>query len=207
MSNQNRRDVANDLRRVISDFQDNYYQYSHNMHEYNKIITQYMEMTTQLESVNRLNTPLSRVGTPPILRTPRYNSNRAYNRFESELFNYIFSPSLSTSSIFNDETIGLTQQEINGGTTLTRYDMSMNEQRCPISHIDFVTGDEICKINHCGHFFKKDSILRWFENNTVCPVCRHDLRSLDTTDPSGAQTYTFDVPLYLNLQNSNRRNF
>ena len=37
MSNEDRRETLNELRRVISDYQDNYNQYNYNMHEYNKI--------------------------------------------------------------------------------------------------------------------------------------------------------------------------
>ena len=47
---------------------------------------------------------------------------------------------------------------------------------CPISREQFDNYDIILKINHCGHIFKKNSLLNWFETSSKCPVCRHDIR-------------------------------
>ena len=48
--------------------------------------------------------------------------------------------------------------------------------QCPITLESIGLNQEICKIKHCGHCFKKDALLRWFERNVRCPVCRYDIR-------------------------------
>lgn len=37
------------------------------------------------------------------------------------------------------------------------------------------------RIRHCGHCFHSDCIAQWFEMNPRCPVCRHDIRDLQTS--------------------------
>ena len=227
MSNEDRRETLSELRRVISDYQDNYNQYNYNMHEYNKIITQYINLSNNTESNSNNEAYARNTRFNPYVRTPFVNTNRSIinprprqetafsNRFESELMNYFLSsPTLANFVNRNDEAfLGLTQNEINTKTRTIQYDSSMNETRCPISHIDFEENENVCQIIRCGHFFKRNSILRWFETNTQCPVCRYDLRENVTeyrsNDISGnsaqtqTQTYTFDVPLYLNFPNNN----
>lgn len=226
MSNEDRRETLNELRRVISDYQDNYNQYNYNMHEYNKIIIQYINLSNNTDSNSNNETYTRNTRYNPYVRTPFVNTNRNMyqrprqettfsNRFETELMNYFLSsPTLSNFVNRNDEGfLGLTQNEINTKTRTIQYDSSMNETRCPISHTDFEENENVCEIIRCGHFFKRNSILRWFETNTQCPVCRYDLRENVTeyrsNDISGnsaqrqTQTYTFDVPLYLNFPNNN----
>lgn len=36
------------------------------------------------------------------------------------------------------------------------------------------------RIRHCGHCFHASCINQWFEMNPRCPVCRHDVRDLQT---------------------------
>ena len=37
--------------------------------------------------------------------------------------------------------------------------------------------DIIRKINSCNHIFHMSCIDTWLESNTMCPICRCDLRS------------------------------
>ena len=46
---------------------------------------------------------------------------------------------------------------------------------CAISQDDFENNDDVCKINHCGHIFKKNSIENWLKQNHSCPSCRHNI--------------------------------
>ena len=48
---------------------------------------------------------------------------------------------------------------------------------CPISYERFVKESEITRIIYCGHYFERDSIMRWLSINTHCPICRHDIRN------------------------------
>lgn len=48
---------------------------------------------------------------------------------------------------------------------------------CPISLDQFESGDSISKIRICGHEFKAAPLDAWFRrSNTVCPICRNDVR-------------------------------
>ena len=31
-------------------------------------------------------------------------------------------------------------------------------------------------MRYCRHLFRRDNLIRWFENSIVCPLCRHDIR-------------------------------
>ena len=95
----------------------------------------------------------------------------------------------------NNPNITLTPQEINEGNKYYLRRSKGNQTICPISHEEFTNETEIIKINHCGHMFKKQCLLRWFETHTTCPTCRYDLiQSQNTinvsTNTSTASTQT-----------------
>ena len=87
----------------------------------------------------------------------------------------------------------LTQSEIAQHITTTTYENGMNDTVCPISLDDFVIGESICKINVCGHIFKRNSLLQWVSSRNQCPVCRASIVSRENTtghDLSGNYTTT-----------------
>ena len=47
---------------------------------------------------------------------------------------------------------------------------------CPIDKDIFLRNDDVIMIRQCRHIFRVDNLLRWFENNCRCPVCRFDVR-------------------------------
>ena len=59
-----------------------------------------------------------------------------------------------------------------------------NQPLCPITQQPFYDNDDVLKILHCGHVFKKDSLLRWFQRSSLCPVCRYNIinRDFGTSD-------------------------
>lgn len=61
-------------------------------------------------------------------------------------------------------------------------DNAMNTE-CPITREAFTARDRVIQIRQCRHVFSADAGRRWFETNTRCPVCRHDVR--DPLDISG----------------------
>jgi hypothetical protein len=75
-------------------------------------------------------------------------------------------------------TIRPTQQQIdNAVETMSYTDLSGNTQTtCPIDMSEFTEEDDIMRIRHCGHIFREENLVRWFETNTCCPVCRYDIR-------------------------------
>ena len=59
-------------------------------------------------------------------------------------------------------------------TTFSNINNPINNS-CPINHETFNSNDNVIQIIPCGHIFNESSLLRWFERNTTCPVCRHNL--------------------------------
>lgn len=51
---------------------------------------------------------------------------------------------------------------------------------CAICQDTIAEGAHVRKLSHCNHFFHKDCIDSWFQRDTHCPVCRHDIRSRRT---------------------------
>ena len=48
---------------------------------------------------------------------------------------------------------------------------------CPISHRDFNADDTVIRLRECRHIFDASSILQWFTRNSLCPLCRNDIRT------------------------------
>ena len=99
-------------------------------------------------------------------RTPTY-SNAAASPITS--VNNTQTPSYATATAASPPTLN---REIECNVSTITYSSEETEIRCPISLEDFSIGESICKINNCGHIFKRDALYRWFNNHTTCPVCR-----------------------------------
>jgi hypothetical protein len=140
--------------------------------EYNRNQLHYNRNTERFISI--LNILVERPITPlPATRTiPR---RRTTNSLTSPLFTNIPISSAAATST------GLTNAEIQEHTQTVQYTVDMQEVVCPISYENFEEGEQILKINHCGHIFKIDPIMRWFRQNKRCPVCRHQLVASPTT--------------------------
>jgi hypothetical protein len=88
------------------------------------------------------------------------------------------------------ENIKLTSEQIESFTTLVQYDTSMNEIRCPITWDAFEIGQNVLEINNCRHIFGQNALMEWFQNHSICPVCRTNVTQLRTneTSPQAQQT-------------------
>jgi hypothetical protein len=68
---------------------------------------------------------------------------------------------------------GLTANEIENGTSTYGYQLVCETPHtCPITLEVMIEGEAVTKINRCGHIFKEAALRRWFENHSLCPVCR-----------------------------------
>ena len=67
---------------------------------------------------------------------------------------------------------GYTNDDIAQVTTIVQYDPSMNQTQCPISWDNFTPGQEVMRINGCGHMFCSNALIEWFGGHRRCPVCR-----------------------------------
>ena len=82
-------------------------------------------------------------------------------------------PPETTAAATTTNTIGrLNNREIDRCVSSITYSSEETETRCPISLEDFAVGENICKINNCGHIFKRAALYRWFHRHNTCPVCR-----------------------------------
>jgi len=54
---------------------------------------------------------------------------------------------------------------------------------CPISQIPFDLVDSVMQINICKHNFNPYSLIRWFDTNSTCPMCRQEIN--ENTDAEG----------------------
>ena len=65
------------------------------------------------------------------------------------------------------------------------YSYNSNETRnCPIDREPIRSGDRVVRIRHCGHIFRHNNILTWFQHNPRCPMCRYDIRDYTRNDVS-----------------------
>ena len=84
-----------------------------------------------------------------------------------------------------------------------------NITMCPISLTQFDASSNILRINECNHVFDSDSLMRWFREDSRCPLCRYNISNRDvrssasasasasntsrTNDVSGVDTDIFDI--------------
>lgn len=64
---------------------------------------------------------------------------------------------------------------------------------CPISQIDFSANDRVIRLKECQHIFSEPHILQWFERNSLCPLCRYNIRNADLS--LNSQTYNSNTSL------------
>ena len=104
------------------------------------------------------------------------NSNRRPSNVDLTALLYLLN--IPNHINYNSETrhVILTQEQINNSTVIVSYNHEQfHDTTCPISLDDFEVDEEICQIVGCGHYFKKNHIMRWFQTNHICPVCRYNI--------------------------------
>lgn len=48
----------------------------------------------------------------------------------------------------------------------------------PIDQVEFIQGEYIVRIRHCGHCFRPNNFSTWFDSHVRCPLCRLDIRDI-----------------------------
>ena len=113
------------------------------------------------------------------------------------LFTYLLQPT-------DQNTSPLTAEEISSATRTYGYtaelSVDLSGNQCPISLDHFQVGDVICKINGCGHAFKRRALMQWFRRSSSCPVCRYNVRQpVNNTDPVNQPETTGETDLSQSL--------
>jgi len=80
---------------------------------------------------------------------------------------------------------------------------------CPISQVQFELIDCVMQINSCKHNFNPYSLLRWFDSNSTCPMCRQNINmDLNDTDSESITNHIIRdrEPYRVNQENENNHN-
>lgn len=110
-------------------------------------------------------------------------NNRIISEFLTTFLDSTLSLSLSEPSTEQNEIA--TREQIENATRVIKYDNIENPINtcCPIDITPFNNDDYVIQIKHCSHIFNRISISRWFENHSICPVCRFDIRETSASAP------------------------
>jgi hypothetical protein len=144
--------------------------------QYNTNMQNLLQLVLQQNTQRRTNTPQTPVysfnRTPPIRREFSY-----YTQFTNPTV-YGTDEESNTDSYIDLEqesrSLRISQQQIvDSATQVIRYDASMNQDRCPITWDNFQPGQNVIKINRCGHIFCINALKEWIQSrHNYCPVCR-----------------------------------
>lgn len=151
------------------------------------------------ESLNTI--PISQT----VGRTNRPQTARATTMENTPIiqFSNLFTPSRVT----NRRTDIPSALEIHDATRSSTYSNIERPQNtvCPITRETFNDNDEVTQIIHCGHVFTRTNLYQWFNRSSVCPMCRHDIRSNAASNTSSnASSNTPSNAPSNNEGNSNR---
>lgn len=173
----------NEIYEFMYDYQRNIRHYTDNMNEYNNIVTLFLNriannIDLRNEYHNTYNTyrnPHMRERTTVFTNPSIRNVVRDFlERRDGEVFlNTIREPQLE------NVIVRPTAEQIETATETIVFSSSMNNHTCPITLETFQEDEEICRIRHCGHTFKRTAIENWFQRNVRCPVCRYDIRDYE----------------------------
>ena len=195
MSNSNnnaRLNVLNNLREIITGYNNVYSFYNLNLTEYNRNMTSIIRLLDNIYNTNR---NINRNSDRTFRRRSFTNEDDLYSslilRLTSQLSNNI-----NLNSPTNN---GLTEEQIEIHTRTIRYTPELTNSRCPITLTDFEENEEICQIINCGHYFKTNAIRTWLERNNTCPSCRRPIISDSSNNTFGFSTFNNDLP---NLRNT-----
>ena len=198
---QNITDVHTLQLNTLNNFINQYFSQINTLQENARDMIQLLRTTIHQQNVVyshilRRNNMRQNVQTPPVFsRTNARNTSRAWNVPQYEFTYEIPQVYLPRRT---QQTNRLTQEQINNSIQTVEYQQDMGEERCPITLENFIVGENICRIRHCGHIFKSTGLMQWFQRNVRCPVCRYDIRTYN----SRTTTTTTTTPLVSELPES-----
>jgi len=182
-------DILDSVRELLNNYNENIRAHNHIVDSYNSNIFGILNLLQILLDHYLLN-QRNFSNRNPNIRSRNVNENR--QNFDISSLIYLLSlPSSFEAPL--PRNLGLTHLQFEEFTQTIHYDESMNENRCAITLDEFVHNEEICKITVCGHYFKKVALLRWFDNHTICPVCRFNLIT-----PISSSSTTENIDLSMN---------
>ena len=187
--------------------------YNSNFRAYNENIRIFLEIieASQTNAQGFTNTDLSanmsarqEQREQPNVTPPQPTANQLFNNVFSGIFqtqpirnmNAPLRTAYYTTSIpsnVSDTVIRPTTEQLNNALENITYNVSeQNSSTCPITLEEFVEGDSIRRIKHCGHIFSTPAIDSWFNRHVRCPVCRYDIREYITQNVLDVSANTID---------------
>jgi len=148
--------MTDQFMQIIQDYQENHRRYNQNI----------QQMLDILENRNQR--------YPEPVRPTRNTNRTTINHLMNNFLRYYGNTHQHQN--YEDVIVHPTRAQIDQATELILYDNSMIHSQCAITLEPFEEGEEICRIRHCFHCFKKTAIMDWFRRNVRCPVCRYDIR-------------------------------
>ena len=166
-------------------YQRNMRDYGDNMHDYNINMSVYLSYLTHSLS-NRIYT-----NERPIHRRPIMNPYSRNYPISATIRDFVQRRDEGQAFIntFEDVIVRPSRAQIALATENILYDNSLPHSTCSITLEPFQEGEEVCRIRHCGHMFKRAAIQEWFVRNVRCPVCRFDIRE---SEPSLASSRRYE---------------
>lgn len=123
---------------------------------------------------------------------PRMNRGRNYRFPTRRMTLQEFINSTMTSG---NPRIPAQENEIMQQTSMIGFeDLSgTNITLCPISLTPFDASSNILRINECNHVFDSDSLMRWFREDSRCPLCRYNISNRNGRPSATNRSMTNDV--------------
>jgi hypothetical protein len=195
---------------LINEFQQDYYTnmrlYQENMRDVIQLLREFRATLPQNNRPNSfsfpdVNTAQQPSEAQPVAPQPTQQTTERRRNFPvtTTSFAYFIQPLTAE----NNNQPQLTNAQIEHAVEQIIYDTSMSNaynentantdevvaDRCPICLEDFQIGEQVLRIRVCGHVFKRPGLLRWFQRNDHCPVCRRNVNENppSTEEPSQTQ--------------------
>jgi len=110
------------------------------------------------------------------------NSTNPNNSNFSNIFRTNFPPiTIDLTNLFNNSINNPipTEEEINNTCEVISYSEIPENERtttiCPIDRQPFEQNENVLRIRHCKHYFREANLRQNYQNNSLCPLCRHNI--------------------------------
>ena len=105
-------------------------------------------------------------------RTPFWSISQPFTNTERVL-NHSLYDSIPNNPLPNEDYL---RETTNDTWHNTRLLLNLQENsRCAITQQEFNENEIVTRIYSCNHVFNHDALLRWFQRDTRCPICRYNL--------------------------------
>lgn len=122
-------------------------------------------------------------------RQPQYYNNTSTNTTNigdlnfSDIFRANLPPiTIDLTNLFNTppntNTLPTNEEIENACEQITYSEIPQSERTttiCPIDRQPFEQNETVLRIRHCKHYFREDNLRQNFQNNSLCPLCRHNI--------------------------------